>query len=160
MAYFDPLTMLPNRRLLYDRLGQVLASCTRSGRYGALLFLDLDDFKSLNDTHGHDVGDLLLSIVARRLEVCIRREDTVARLGGDEFVIVLESLSPDAKEAAQQAGQVADKILTTLRQPYDLEGPEYPCSASLVSCHASNVGYSRLSLTRAFSVVNCQFTLA
>ena len=131
MAYFDPLTMLPNRRLLYDRLGQVLASCTRSGRYGALLFLDLDNFKSLNDTHGHDVGDLLLSIVARRLEVCIRREDTVARLGGDEFVIVLESLSPDAKEAAQQAGQVADKILTTLRQPYDLEGPEYPCSASL-----------------------------
>ncbi len=131
MAYFDPLTMLPNRRLLYDRLGQVLASCTRSGHYGALLFLDLDDFKSLNDTHGHDVGDLLLRIVARRLEGCIRRENTVARLGGDAFVIVLESLSPDANAAALQAGHVADKILTALRQPYDLEGPEYPSSASL-----------------------------
>lgn len=131
MAYFDPLTMLPNRRLLYDRLGQVLASCSRSGEHGALLFLDLDNFKSLNDSQGHDVGDLLLSIVARRLEVCIRRENTVARLGGDEFVVVLESLSPDGNHAAQQAGQVADKILATLRQPYDLEGPEYACSASL-----------------------------
>ncbi|MDX8379790.1 MAG: EAL domain-containing protein [Gallionella sp.] len=121
LAYYDPLTRLPNRRLLLDRLKLSLAGCTRSGLTGALLFIDLDNFKSLNDTQGHDFGDLLLQQVSKRLESCVRVGDTVARLGGDEFVVMLEDLCQDKRAAATQAESVGDKILATLGLPYLLK---------------------------------------
>ena len=122
LAFYDPLTKLPNRRLLMDRLEKALATSTRHLRKGALLFIDLDDFKSLNDTLGHDKGDLLLTEVAHRLSTCIREGDTVARLGGDEFVVMLEDLSEDTLVAATQAEVVGEKILTVLNQNYQLAG--------------------------------------
>lgn len=125
LAFYDPLTHLPNRRLLHDRLQQALASSSRSGRYGAILFIDLDNFKALNDTQGHDMGDLLLQKVAERLTSCVREGDTVARLGGDEFVIMLEALSPLAQEAANQTEAVGEKILIALNQAYKLKGAPY-----------------------------------
>lgn len=120
LAFYDTLTRLPNRRLLFDRLKQALASSGRSGRQGALLFIDLDDFKTLNDTLGHDVGDLLLQQVAERLISNVRECDTVARLGGDEFVVMLVNLSEQDLEAATQAETVGKKILTILSQPYQI----------------------------------------
>jgi diguanylate cyclase (GGDEF)-like protein/PAS domain S-box-containing protein len=118
IAYHDGLTGLPNRRLLDDRLEQVFAACKRSGRYGAVIFLDLDNFKPLNDTHGHKVGDLLLVEVAFRLVSCVREVDTVARFGGDEFVVVLNELDGNESECAAQAGIVAEKIQSALACPY------------------------------------------
>ena len=120
LAFYDPLTGLPNRRLLIDRLTQALASCTRSKRECALLFIDLDNFKTLNDTLGHDIGDMLLKQVAQRLSSCVRHSDSVARLGGDEFVVMLEDLSENSPEAAAQAKIVGEKILAMLNQPYQL----------------------------------------
>ena len=120
LAFFDALTDLPNRRLLTDRLRHAVLSASRTSQHGALMFLDLDHFKQLNDTRGHDVGDLLLKQVAQRLQACVREEDSVARLGGDEFVVLLESLSPLATEAASQAELIASKILNTLGEPYVL----------------------------------------
>lgn len=120
LAFHDALTMLPNRRLLTDRLQQALPYSARSGHRGAVLLIDLDNFKTLNDTLGHDKGDLLLQQVAQRLVGCVRESDTVARLGGDEFVVMLEGLSLHAKEAATQAETVGKKILATLGQPYQL----------------------------------------
>lgn len=120
LAFFDPLTNLPNRRLLMDRLKQALASSSRSRQRGALLFLDLDHFKDLNDSLGHDIGDLLLKQVAERLVSCVREGDTVARLGGDEFVVLLEDLSEEALEAASQTEVIAQKILNLLNEPYQL----------------------------------------
>lgn len=120
LAFYDPLTHLPNRRLLLDRLEHALASSARNERYGALLFIDLDNFKNLNDTLGHDIGDLLLQQVAQRLFTCVREGDTVARLGGDEFVVVLENLSEDMHKSATQTEIVGEKILTTLNQRYHL----------------------------------------
>jgi len=131
LAYYDPLTHLPNRRLLHDRTGQALASSRRSRKYGALLFLDLDHFKQLNDTRGHDVGDLLLIEVARLIRGAVREHDTVARLGGDEFVLMMEDLSTVASEAAGQARRTGEKILAALALPYDLSGLDFECSASL-----------------------------
>ncbi|OGS96716.1 MAG: hypothetical protein A3H31_10240 [Gallionellales bacterium RIFCSPLOWO2_02_FULL_57_47] len=124
LAFYDPLTNLPNRRLLQDRLQQAMAVSTRSGRHGALLFLDLDHFKTINDTQGHTMGDLLLIEVARRLQSCVREGDSVARLGGDEFVVVLEELSLQPDEAATQTELVAEKIRSELGQPYMLESYE------------------------------------
>ena len=120
LAFYDPLTRLPNRRLLLDRLRQALASIARGGQTGALLFIDLDNFKTLNDTLGHDIGDLLLQQVAQRLESCVREGDTVARLGGDEFVVMLEDLSKDSIEAAEQTETIGRKILSLLNQTYML----------------------------------------
>ncbi len=138
LAYYDPLTHLPNRRLLMDRLAQALASSARGGRHGAVIFLDLDNFKMLNDTRGHAAGDLLLGEVARRLQCGVREADTIShlgdtisRLGGDEFVLVLEDLSPDAIEAAGQARLIGEKVRENLARPYDLEGQEHHTSASL-----------------------------
>ena len=120
LAFYDPLTGLANRRLLIDRLNHALVSHTRTGRDGALLFLDLDHFKSLNDTLGHDVGDMLLKEVANRLTACVREDDTVARLGGDEYVVLLENLSDKPLEAARQAENIGTKILNALNEPYQL----------------------------------------
>jgi len=131
LAFFDPLTGLPNRRLLLDRLQQTLAAGVRSNRKRALLFVDLDDFKTLNDTLGHHIGDLLLQEVARRILASIRETDTVARLGGDEFVVLLQDLSEVPEDAAAQAKIVAEKILTTIHQPYRLDGRECRSSSSI-----------------------------
>ena len=120
MAFYDALTKLPNRRLLLDRLNKALTSCNRTHRHGALLFLDLDHFKSLNDLHGHDVGDLLLIEASIRILGCIRQEDSAARFGGDEFVIMLEGLSDDLPESVVQAEVVAEKIREALARPYHL----------------------------------------
>jgi diguanylate cyclase (GGDEF)-like protein/PAS domain S-box-containing protein len=118
LAFYDPLTQLPNRRLFLDRLNKALAVSAHSGRRGALLFLDLDHFKNLNDTRGHDIGDLLLQQVSERLKACLREGDSVARLGGDEFVVLIENLDPQAIEAAAQTKNVATKISSSLNQPY------------------------------------------
>ena len=125
LAFYDPMTRLPNRRLLLDRLQQALAARARSQRRGAILFIDLDDFKSLNDTLGHDAGDLLLQEVAQRLLACVRACDTVARLGGDEFVVMLGDLSANPQEAASQAELVGEKILLALTPPSMLAGHEH-----------------------------------
>jgi diguanylate cyclase (GGDEF)-like protein/PAS domain S-box-containing protein len=131
LAFYDPLTRLPNRRILLDRLSQALAASARSGQLGALLFLDLDHFKTLNDTLGHDVGDLLLQQVAERLKTCVREGDTVARLGGDEFVLLLENLSLHPIEAATQSEVVGNKILASLNMPYQLALHQYSCTSSI-----------------------------
>ena len=120
LAFHDALTQLPNRRLLNDRLAQMMVECKRSGQYGALLFLDLDNFKPLNDVHGHGVGDLLLVEVARRIASCVREIDTVARFGGDEFVVILGKLDAELDAAGRHAGWVAEKIRHALAQPYQL----------------------------------------
>jgi diguanylate cyclase (GGDEF)-like protein/PAS domain S-box-containing protein len=122
LAFSDPLTTLPNRRLLMDRLHQALASSARSGRSGAVLLIDLDNFKTLNDTLGHDKGDLLLQQVAQRLLDRVRECDTVARLGGDEFVVMLEDLAENSEEAAIQTEAAGEKILVALGLPYALDG--------------------------------------
>lgn len=118
LAFFDQLTGLPNRALLLDRLGQAMAGSSRSGQYCALLMIDLDNFKSLNDTQGHDVGDQLLKQVGRRLAGLVRAEDTVARVGGDEFLVILSGLSPAREDAALQAELVSEKIVATLGGDY------------------------------------------
>lgn len=133
LAFFNPLTKLPNRRLLMDRLKQALVSSSRSGNKGALLFLDLDRFKTLNDTLGHDIGDLLLKQVAERLSHCVRAGDTIAHIGGDEFILLLEDLSSDAIEAAAQAETVSNKILNAISQQYQLDVHSYRSTASIGS---------------------------
>jgi diguanylate cyclase (GGDEF)-like protein/PAS domain S-box-containing protein len=133
LAFFNPLTKLPNRRLLMDRLKQALVSSSRSGNKGALLFLDLDRFKTLNDTLGHDIGDLLLKQVAGRLSHCVRAGDTIAHIGGDEFILLLEDLSADAIEAAAQAEAVSNKILNAISQQYQLDVHSYRSTASIGS---------------------------
>jgi diguanylate cyclase (GGDEF)-like protein/PAS domain S-box-containing protein len=140
LAFYDTLTNLPNRRLLNDRLGQMIAASKRSGCYGALMFLDLDNFKPLNDMHGHVVGDLLLIEAADRLKSCVREMDTVARFGGDEFVVMISDLSADKTESTTLARNVAETISKCLSTPYLLsinhEGTEdttleYHCTASI-----------------------------
>ena len=120
LAFFDVLTQLPNRRMLVDRLRQAMANSRRSGCYGALMFLDLDNFKPLNDTYGHYAGDLLLIQVAQRITSCVRETDTVARFGGDEFVIMLGELSESRNESEAQARGVAEKIRCILSEPFVL----------------------------------------
>ncbi len=131
LAYYDPLTHLPNRRLLQDRLEQELAASIRNGMHGAILFLDLDNFKALNDTRGHDAGDQLLIEVARRLRAEVNEGDIVGRLGGDEFVVLLENLSVEADEAAILAKQSAEKLLRALAKPYFFDDYEFHCSTSI-----------------------------
>jgi len=140
LAFYDPLTNLPNRRLLNDRLKQTLAATKRTGACGALMFLDLDNFKPLNDVHGHAVGDLLLVEVVKRLSACVRQVDTVARFGGDEFVVMLSELDPDKTTSTAQTHTVAEKIHASLSAPYVLRlhqhgqpdtQIEHICSASI-----------------------------
>jgi diguanylate cyclase (GGDEF)-like protein/PAS domain S-box-containing protein len=131
LAFYDALTGLPNRRLLLDRLNQALVVSGRSQLHGAILFIDLDDFKTLNDSLGHDTGDLLLVDVARRLITCVREDDTVARLGGDEFIVLLEGISASEEEAAARAEMVGDKILNRLNQPYELKNRTWHATPSI-----------------------------
>lgn len=119
LAFYDALTKLPNRRLLNDRLNQIIATSKRSNSYAALMFLDLDNFKPLNDTHGHEVGDKLLIEAAQRLTRCMREMDTVARFGGDEFVVMLSELGVDKATSSAQASIVAEKIRAALSAPYN-----------------------------------------
>jgi len=137
LAYFDPLTQLPNRRMLNDRLNQTMATSKRSGRFGALMILDLDNFKPLNDQHGHLVGDLLLVEVAHRLLACVREMDTVARFGGDEFVVMLNELDEDKAESYRQALVVAEKIRQTLAAPYVLRVSQENQTPSTVEHHCT-----------------------
>ncbi len=131
LAFYDELTGLPNRRLLMDRLERAVAASTREGCHGALLFLDLDNFKGINDTLGHEWGDRLLVQVGARVSACVRATDTVARLGGDEFVVVIEGLHAEEAEAAAEAEAVAQKVLAALNQPYQVDGCEMHSTPSI-----------------------------
>jgi diguanylate cyclase (GGDEF)-like protein/PAS domain S-box-containing protein len=137
MALYDNLTKLPNRRLLHERLEQAIESGLRSQRYGALLFLDLDHFKPLNDMHGHPVGDSLLEEVAVRLKNAVRAMDTAARFGGDEFVVLLGELDTDKEESIQLAAVIAEKIRTTLAEPYLIEARNSDGTVKLFEHHCS-----------------------
>lgn len=139
LAFHDALTQLANRRLLTDRLGQAMAASKRSGRYGAVMFLDLDNFKPLNDKFGHKAGDLFLVEVAHRLTRCVREVDTVARFGGDEFVVVLSELAGSEPECAKEARIVAEKIHVALTAPYLLT--PFPVGTTKMITHL-NVGAS------------------
>lgn len=131
LAFYDSLTRLPNRRLLLDRFRLALTVSARSNHYGAVMFLDMDRFKTLNDTLGHDYGDLLLIDVARRIQSCVREMDTVARLGGDEFIVLIEEVDENAEEASQKASLIAEKIRAALSAPYMLKDHEYHSSPSI-----------------------------
>ncbi|MFA6202831.1 MAG: EAL domain-containing protein [Gallionella sp.] len=131
LAFYDALTGLPNRRLLLDRLLQALASSVRSNRMGALLLIDLDNFKTLNETMGHDIGDLLLRQVAERLTACVRNGDTVARLGGDEFIVMLEEIGAQTVDSVTHTTTIAEKILNSLNLPYRLEKHECHSTPSI-----------------------------
>jgi diguanylate cyclase (GGDEF)-like protein/PAS domain S-box-containing protein len=131
LAFFDPLTALPNRRLLLDRLQQTLTGTGRHRRQGALLLVDLDNFKDINDALGHVQGDLVLQQVAKRLGTCVRDRDTVARVGADEFAVLLADLDKDPLEAAMQVEVIGHKILDALKQPYQFNAAEMSCTASI-----------------------------
>ncbi len=134
LAFYDPLTQLPNRRLLVDRLQHLISIRGRNDSHSAVLFIDLDNFKTLNDTRGHDAGDLLLIEAANRLQTCVRDSDTVARLGGDEFVVILEELSSVREEAISQADRVGEKIRLLLSEPYQIMDFEHHGSGSIGVC--------------------------
>ena len=131
LAFYDQLTGLPNRTLMLDRLRQAMSASSRSASYGALLFIDLDNFKTLNDTLGHDMGDLLLQQVAHRLGASVRAGDTTARLGGDEFVVMLSNLSIGEVDAAAQTEVVGEKIIATLNETYQLRDVKYNITPSI-----------------------------
>jgi diguanylate cyclase (GGDEF)-like protein/PAS domain S-box-containing protein len=131
LAFYDSLTQLPNRQLLMDRVQRAIASSARSAQTSALLFIDLDDFKTLNDASGHTMGDLLLQQVAQRLTACVRSSDTVARLGGDEFVVMLENISNNLDEATAQTRTVSETILKALGKPYQLENFQHISTSSI-----------------------------
>ena len=136
LAFYDPMTQLPNRRLLNDRMVQTLSTSKRSAIYGALIFLDLDNFKSLNDTHGHGAGDLLLIEAAKRITSCLREVDTVSRFGGDEFVVLLNQLAKDKDESIELAGKIAEKIRIALFEPYFLSIPHQENSEMVIEYYS------------------------
>jgi len=131
LAFYDPLTRLPNRRLFLDRLQRAMTTSARTRQHCALMFVDLDNFKPLNDSLGHDVGDMMLQTVAQRLAICVREGDTVSRIGGDEFMVMLENLSKNLHEATQLAESIGKKILSAIGQPFQLAGHECLCTASI-----------------------------
>ena len=137
LAFHDALTGLPNRLMLSDRINQAMASSKRSGLYGAVMFIDLDNFKPLNDAYGHEVGDLLLKDVARRLNESVREMDTVARVGGDEFVVMLSGLCADRAASTEQAAGVAEKIRASVVVPYRLTVPRHAQADDVVEHHCS-----------------------
>lgn len=153
LALYDTLTRLPNRRLLNERIAQSMAASKRSHRYGALLFLDLDNFKLFNDTHGHDVGDLLLIEVAHRLTTCVREVDTAARLGGDEFVVMLSELDEDKGESITQASIIAENICMKLAEPYVLALQQESGARTLEHRCTASIGVT-LFIDLDFSVVD------
>ncbi len=141
LAFYDALTSLPNRRLLNDRLTQAMLASKRSGCYSALLFLDLDNFKPLNDKHGHGVGDLLLIEAANRIKSCVREIDTVARFGGDEFVVLLSELNTDKAESISDASIISEKIHTSLSEPYFLtRGNEGKADSTIEHHSTASIG--------------------
>lgn len=148
LAFYDALTGLPNRRLLHDRFEQALRKSARQADHGAVLFMDLDRFKQLNDTHGHEAGDELLKEVGLRAQSCVRENDTVARMGGDEFVVLLEGLSAEAEAARQQAQRVAEKIRLALDRPYEIQGEIHHSSPSIGVCMFSGKSTSVAELLR------------
>ena len=156
LAFYDPLTGLPNRRLLLDRLGQAPVLSQRSGKVGALLFLDLDHFKDLNDTLGHEVGDELLQAVAQRLLANVRVADTVARLGGDEFVVMLSDLSSNTQEASALAQRIGEKILRGLSEPYLLRGHTHQGAASIGATLFGASAQSAIELLRQADIAMYQ----
>lgn len=131
LAYYDPLTGLENRKLLHDRIRQAMSASARSLQYGALVFIDLDGFKAVNDMWGHSIGDQMLMQVARRMKQCMRVGDTVARLGGDEFVILVQNLGADRDRAAQEVATISAKVLDAFFPPFNMEGHEFHGGASL-----------------------------
>lgn len=131
LAYFDALTGLPNRRLLRERLDQSLEACHRSSTFGAVLFIDMDNFKGLNDTQGHEVGDMLLRLVGERIAETVRPADTVSRFGGDEFVVVLHDLGPDRDQALSAARTIAGRVLASFDTAFDLNGVRHKATPSI-----------------------------
>jgi diguanylate cyclase (GGDEF)-like protein len=140
MAYCDVLTGLPNRRMLVDRLQQSMAANKRNGIFGAVMFIDLDKFKSLNDTHGHEIGDLLLMEVGQRLSKCVREMDTIARFGGDEFVIMLSELNVDESKSKIEANTVAEKIRALLAETYILKTKKNGDQITIEHRSSSSIG--------------------
>ncbi len=155
-AHYDALTGIPNRALLIDRLKFAIASSHRSNQKAALLFIDLDHFKALNDTLGHNMGDLLLQQVAQRLESCIREGDSAARFGGDEFVVMLEDLSEDWQEAGAQTAAIGHKILNTLNQEYQLDTHQYFNTPSIGATVFSGHEYSMDELLKQADIAMYQ----
>ena len=137
LSFYDPLTNLPNRRLLSDRMTQMLASSRRTGRHLALMVLDLDNFKVLNDLHGHVMGDLLLVEIGQRLMACVREVDTVARFGGDEFVLLMGGLDVDIAQSTAQAREVAEKVRRSLERPYRLKRQSNQSEGAVIEHHCS-----------------------
>jgi diguanylate cyclase (GGDEF)-like protein/PAS domain S-box-containing protein len=160
LAFYDPLTGLPNRQLMLDLLQHAFVSSQRSGREGALLFIDLDNFKVLNDTLGHDIGDLLLQQVAQRLQSSVGEVCTLARLSGDEFLVILEDLSEQPIEAAAQTRIVGEKILAVLGQPYQLGSHEFHCTASIGAAIFSDHKLSYEELLKRVDIAMCQAKMA
>jgi diguanylate cyclase (GGDEF)-like protein len=138
LAFHDALTQLPNRRLMIDRLEQAMLAGKRTGKYCALMFIDLDNFKPLNDTFGHETGDQMLVQAAQRLTACVRAIDTVARFGGDEFVLLISDLAVDYADTERQASEIAEKIRQAMAEPYGLEVAHGNALSAVVS-HVSTV---------------------
>lgn len=154
LAYFDPLTKLPNRRLFLDRLHAALLKGKRSKCYGALMYLDLDNFKAINDTYGHSVGDELLVSLSRRIQDCLREVDTVSRIGGDEFTIILEDLSSDFDLSVSNANSVAEKILYELNRPFQFDQVSFICTPSIgVSLFSGSDSSAEVVIDRADSLM-------
>ena len=148
LAFYDVLTGLPNRRLLIDRIDTLLAASARAASYSAVMFIDLDRFKFINDARGHGTGDMLLRAVAERLQALVRQADTVSRIGGDEFVVVLPQLAPALEAATLAAQTVADKIRHAIAAPFEIAGQRYSCSASIGVTLLPQSGQSAQDLLR------------
>ncbi len=149
MAFYDPLTQLPNRRLFSDRLTQALVNCAREQLFCAVYFLDLDNFKQINDAEGHDSGDLLLKAVATRLQDGLRESDTVARYGGDEFVVLSSFLGPDPLEARERARQLGEKIQNLFSRPFEFSGRSYQVNVSIGAALSRGERESERALLRS-----------
>ncbi|MGP1716735.1 MAG: putative bifunctional diguanylate cyclase/phosphodiesterase [Methylophilus sp.] len=156
LAYYDFLTNLPNRRLLSDRLQQAFARCARSQSYGAVLSLDLNNFKGLNDSKGHQAGDELLQQVATRLQQCLRKKDTIARMGGDEFIAVLDELGSDKTEAIKSAQVAAEKMMAVFSQAFQLQQSKYRTTPSIGICLFLGDDYSEAEVLRRADIAMYQ----